>query len=78
LDRSPVKSIRYKGAIYKTMLWLFVLNFIMLGYLGVQPTTDLYKLMAQIGTIFYFAFFLLMPVYSKMDKTKPVPERVTK
>ena len=78
LDRSPVKSIRYKGGLYKTLLWLFVIDFIMLGYLGVKPTTDLYKLMAQIGTTYYFAFFLLMPIYSKMDKTKPVPERVTK
>ncbi len=78
LDRSPVKSIRYKGNLYKVLLGLFVFDFIMLGYLGVQPTTDLYKLMAQIGTIYYFAFFLLMPIYSKMDKTKPVPERVTK
>ena len=78
LDRSPVKSIRYKGGLYKVLLWLFVVDFIMLGYLGVQPTTDLYKAMAQIGTIYYFAFFLLMPIYSKMDKTKPVPERVTK
>jgi len=78
LDRSPVKSIRYKGGLYKVILGLFVLDFIMLGYLGVQPTTDLYKLMAQIGTTYYFAFFLLMPIYSKMDKTKPVPERVTK
>ncbi|MBT3013035.1 MAG: cytochrome b N-terminal domain-containing protein [Candidatus Thiodiazotropha sp. (ex Lucina aurantia)] len=77
LDRSPVKSIRYKGSLYKTMLWLFVIDFIILGYLGTQPTTDLYKLMAQIGTIYYFAFFFLMPIYSKMDKTKPVPERVT-
>ncbi|MEL0585524.1 MAG: cytochrome b N-terminal domain-containing protein [Candidatus Thiodiazotropha sp. (ex. Lucinoma kazani)] len=77
LDRSPVKSIRYKGTLYKVMLWLFAINFIILGYLGTQPTTDLYKLMAQIGTIYYFAFFLLMPIYSKMDKTKPVPERVT-
>ncbi len=77
LDRSPVKSIRYKGSLYKIMLWLFVIDFIILGYLGTQPTTDLYKLMAQIGTIYYFAFFLLMPIYSKMDKTKPVPERVT-
>ncbi|MEW7975201.1 MAG: cytochrome b N-terminal domain-containing protein [Candidatus Thiodiazotropha endolucinida] len=77
LDRSPVKSIRYKGSIYKIMLWLFVIDFIILGYLGTQPTTDLYKLMAQIGTIYYFAFFFLMPIYSKMDKTKPVPERVT-
>ncbi len=78
LDRSPVKSIRYKGMLTKIMLWLFVIDFIMLGYLGVKPTTDLYKLMAQIGTIYYFAFFLLMPWYSKIDKTKPVPERVTK
>ncbi|OOZ37424.1 cytochrome b [Solemya velesiana gill symbiont] len=78
LDRSPVKSIRYKGALYKTMLWLFVIDFIVLGYLGVKPIADHYKLMAQIGTIYYFAFFLLMPIYSKMDKTKPVPERVTK
>ncbi len=78
LDKSPVKSIRYKGGLYKVLLWLFVLDFIMLGYLGVKPTTDLYKLMAQIGTTYYFLFFLLMPIYSKMDKTKPVPERVTK
>ncbi|PVV14306.1 MAG: cytochrome b [gamma proteobacterium symbiont of Ctena orbiculata] len=77
LDRSPVKSIKYKGMLYKVILWLFVLDFIMLGYLGVKPTTDLYKLTAQIGTIYYFAFFLLMPIYSKIDKTKPVPERVT-
>ncbi|MEN8166221.1 MAG: cytochrome b N-terminal domain-containing protein [Pseudomonadota bacterium] len=77
LDRSPVKSIRYKGTLYKVILGLFVVDFIVLGYLGVQPTTDLYKLMAQVGTIYYFAFFLLMPIYSKMDKTKPAPERVT-
>ncbi|MBA1443506.1 MAG: cytochrome b N-terminal domain-containing protein [Gammaproteobacteria bacterium] len=77
LDKSPVKSIRYKGTLYKTILWLFVVDFIILGYLGTQPTTDLYIIMAQIGTIYYFAFFLLMPIYSKMDKTKPVPERVT-
>ncbi len=78
LDRSPVKSIRYKGMLYKVLLTLFVIDFIVLGFLGTQPTTELYKLMAQIGTIYYFAFFLLMPIYSKMDKTKPVPERVTK
>ncbi|MCU7921447.1 MAG: cytochrome b N-terminal domain-containing protein [Candidatus Thiodiazotropha sp. (ex Dulcina madagascariensis)] len=77
LDRSPVKSIRYKGSLTKILLWLFVIDFIVLGYLGTQPTTDLYTLMAQIGTVYYFAFFLLMPIYSKMDKTKPVPERVT-
>jgi len=78
LDRSPVKSIRYKGILYKVLLGLFVVDFIMLGFLGTQPTTNLYKLMSQVGTIYYFLFFLLMPIYSKMDKTKPVPERVSK
>ncbi|RDH83235.1 MAG: cytochrome b [endosymbiont of Escarpia spicata] len=77
LDRSPVKSVRYKGTLYKVILGLFVVDFFVLGFLGTQPTTDLYIIMAQIGTIYYFAFFLLMPIYSKMDKTKPVPERVT-
>jgi ubiquinol-cytochrome c reductase cytochrome b subunit len=77
LDRSPVKSIRYKGMLYKILLWLFVIDFIMLGFLGTQATTEIYTLLARIGTIYYFAFFLLMPIYSKLDKTKPVPERVT-
>ncbi|MEJ2591903.1 MAG: cytochrome b N-terminal domain-containing protein, partial [Candidatus Thiodiazotropha sp.] len=77
LDRSEVKSIRYKGMLTKVMLGLFVVDFIMLGFLGTQPTTDLYKLLARIGTVYYFAFFLLMPIYSKLDSTKPVPERVT-
>ncbi|MBL3590386.1 MAG: cytochrome b N-terminal domain-containing protein [gamma proteobacterium endosymbiont of Lamellibrachia anaximandri] len=77
LDRSPVKSVRYKGTLYKVILGLFVVDFMVLGFLGTQPTTDLYIIMAQIGTIYYFAFFLLMPIYSTMDKTKPVPERVT-
>ena len=62
----------------KIAIAIFVVSFIMLGYLGTQPTTDLYKLLAQIGTVLYFLFFLLMPIYSKLDKTKPVPERVTK
>jgi ubiquinol-cytochrome c reductase cytochrome b subunit len=63
--------------LYKIMLWLFVIDFFMLGFLGTQATTEIYTLMAQIGTIYYFAFFLLMPIYSKLDRTKPVPERVT-
>jgi ubiquinol-cytochrome c reductase cytochrome b subunit len=78
LDRSPVKSIRYKGPLFKIATTVFVVVFIMLGYLGTQPTTDLYKLLAQVGTVLYFLYFLLMPIYSKLDKTKPVPERVTK
>jgi len=78
LDKSPVKSIRYKGGISKVMITLFVIDFIILGYLGMQPATPGRTLMAQIGTIYYFLFFLAMPIYSKIDKTKPVPERVTK
>ncbi len=77
LDRSPVKSIRYKGPIFKAWIAIFVICFIVLGYLGVQPATPGKTLLAQICTVLYFAFFLLMPIYSKMDKTKPVPERVT-
>ncbi|HHO69107.1 MAG TPA: cytochrome bc complex cytochrome b subunit [Gammaproteobacteria bacterium] len=77
LDRGAVKSIRYRGTVYKTMLTLFVLAFFMLGYLGTQPPTGVKTMLAQIGTAIYFAFFLLMPWYTKIDKTKPVPERVT-
>jgi ubiquinol-cytochrome c reductase cytochrome b subunit len=76
-DRSPVKSIRYKGALYKTALAIFVVAFCVLGYLGTQPVSDVRTVLAQIGTVIYFAFFALMPWYSTMDKTKPVPERVT-
>ena len=77
LDRSPVKSIRYRGPIYKTALMLFVLDFFLLGYLGTQPVTDAKTILSQIGTAYYLAFFFLMPIYTKMDKCKPVPERVT-
>jgi len=78
LDRSPVKSIRYKGGLYKGFLAMFVIVFVVLGWLGTQPATELYTLFAQIATTLYFAFFFLMPWFSKADKTKPVPERVTK
>jgi len=78
LDKSPVKSIRYKGPIFKGMIAMFVVVFLVLGYLGMQPPTAMGTLLAQVCTILYFLFFLAMPIYSKMDKTKPVPERVTK
>ncbi|MBI4757324.1 MAG: cytochrome bc complex cytochrome b subunit [Betaproteobacteria bacterium] len=77
LDRSPVKSIRYKGPIFKTALALFVVSFFVLGYLGVLPPTPGRTLAAQIFSVIYFAFFLLMPFYSRLDKCKPEPERVT-
>ncbi len=78
LDRSPVKSIRYKGPIFKFALTMFVISFFVLGWLGMKSPTPLYTLLAQIFTVIYFAFFLLMPWYSKIDKTKPEPERVKK
>ena len=77
LDQSPVKSIRYKGALYKTVLTIFVVVFLVLGYFGTQPVTPAGTLISQVCTMIYFAFFALMPWYSKMDKTKPEPERVT-
>ncbi|MDY6980405.1 MAG: cytochrome bc complex cytochrome b subunit [Pseudomonadota bacterium] len=77
LDRSPVKSVRYRGPLFKSALAILVISFVVLGYLGVQPSTPVKTLLAQIFTALYFAFFLLMPWYTKIDKTKPVPERVT-
>jgi len=77
LDRSPVKSMRYKGPIFKVATAVFAVSFVMLAWLGMQPASDFYTLLSQIFTGLYFAFFLLMPIYSSIDKTKPVPERVT-
>ena len=77
LDRSPVKSIRYKGILSKIALTLFVISFIALSYLGLAPANDLYVILARIFTVIYFAFFILMPWYTRIEKTKPAPERVT-
>jgi ubiquinol-cytochrome c reductase cytochrome b subunit len=76
LDRGRVKSIRYRGPIYKLALTLFVISFVTLGWLGVQPAEGVYVMMARMFTVIYFAFFLLMPYYTSIDKTKPVPDRV--
>ena len=77
LDKSPVKSMRYKGTISKVMLVLLVVSFFVLGYLGVKSPTYERTLMAQIGTLVYFSYFVLMPWYTRVEKTKPEPERVT-
>jgi ubiquinol-cytochrome c reductase cytochrome b subunit len=77
LDRSPVKSIRYKGMASKVMLALFVLSFFILGYLGLVPPSPVATAAAQVCTVIYFSFFVLMPWYTRVEKTKPVPERVT-
>ncbi|HET8905024.1 MAG TPA: cytochrome bc complex cytochrome b subunit [Saccharospirillum sp.] len=77
LDKSPVLSWRYKGWMSKTAIIVFALAFIMLTYLGGQPVNDLNTWLARIGAIIYFGFFLLMPIYTRMETTKPVPERVS-
>ena len=89
LDRGKVRSVRYRGPIYKKFLAAFVISFLVLGYLGVVPTTvwgqlpaalgggDVATLAARVLTVVYFSFFILMPWYTKVDKELPEPERVT-
>lgn len=77
LDRSPVKSVRYRGPLSKVALAVFAISFVFLGYLGMQAPTPLYTALARLFTVLYFLFFLLMPFYTRWDKTLPVPDRVT-
>jgi ubiquinol-cytochrome c reductase cytochrome b subunit len=77
LDRSRVKSIRYRGWISKFALGTFVISFLVLGWLGTMPADPVYVVVARIFSVIYFAFFLLMPYYTTIDETKPVPERVS-
>ncbi|MDZ7750804.1 MAG: cytochrome b N-terminal domain-containing protein [Gammaproteobacteria bacterium] len=76
LDRSPVRSMRYKGIISKVALGLFVVAFLVLCWLGMQAPTPTKTILARVFSIIYFAYFLLMPFYTRMERTKPVPERV--
>ena len=77
LDNSPVKSIRYRPGWHKAVYGVFVVNFVVLAYLGVQPVTEIGGRLSQVGTLFYFGFFLLMPWWSRLGAFKPVPDRVT-
>jgi ubiquinol-cytochrome c reductase cytochrome b subunit len=77
LDHSPVKSIRYRPDWHKYVYAVFVIDFLILGYLGVQPPSPIGERVSQVGTMFYFGFFLLMPWWSKLGTPKPVPDRVT-
>jgi ubiquinol-cytochrome c reductase cytochrome b subunit len=77
LDRSPVRSIRYKGTLSKIALGVFVVSFLILGYLGATPSSDLATLVARICTVLYFLFFLLMPIYTSIETCKQPPDRVT-
>jgi ubiquinol-cytochrome c reductase cytochrome b subunit len=76
LDRCNVKSIRYRGWTFKLALTVFAVSFLALGYLGLQPAVEPYRTFTQIFTVLYFSFFVFMPVYTRLEKTKPVPERV--
>ena len=77
LDFSPVKSIRYRPSLVKWLYTIFVINFLILGYLGVQPPSPVGERVSQVGTLFYFGFFLLMPWWSRLGEFKQVPSRVT-
>jgi len=77
LDRCKVKSVRYRSAIYKVNLTVFVISFVVLGWLAMQPATPTLTLMSQIFSFLYFAFFVVLFVTSKNESTKPVPDRVT-
>ncbi len=76
LDRSPVKSIRYKGTLSKIALTLFIISFFILGYLGMEAPSSGKTLLAQICSFIYFSFFILMPFYSSIEKCKEVPKRI--
>ncbi len=76
LDNSPVKSIRYRPDWHKYLYAIFVINFLILGYLGMQPPSPIGERVSQIGTLFYFGFFLLMPWWSRLGESKAVPDRV--
>jgi ubiquinol-cytochrome c reductase cytochrome b subunit len=77
LDRARVRSVRYKGWLTRTALFAFAVSFIALGYLGLQPAQPVYVGLARVFTLIYFAFFWLMPIYSRLDRVKPLPARVT-
>jgi ubiquinol-cytochrome c reductase cytochrome b subunit len=77
LDHSPVKSIRYRPGWHSYVYGVFVIVFLILGYLGTQAPSPVFDRMSQIGTLFYFGFFLLMPWWSRLGEFEPVPERVT-
>jgi ubiquinol-cytochrome c reductase cytochrome b subunit len=77
LDRCKVKSIRFRGWTFKLALTTFAISFVCLGYLGMQPAVEPFVTITRIFTILYFSFFIFMPIYTRFEKTKPVPERVT-
>jgi ubiquinol-cytochrome c reductase cytochrome b subunit len=76
LDRSPARSIRYRPEWHKLLYLVFVVVFVILGYIGTQPPSPFLNIVSQIGTVFYFSFFLGMPIWSQLGHFKPVPDRI--
>jgi ubiquinol-cytochrome c reductase cytochrome b subunit len=76
LDHSPVRSIRYRPSWHRYVYAVFVVVFLILGWLGVEPPSPVYERISQVGTVIYFGFFLLMPWWSRLGTPKPVPDRV--
>ncbi len=77
LDRSRVRSIRYKGTASQVAITIFVISFIGLGYIGIQPVSPILSVLAGLFTLGYFAFFITMPIYTALEKTKPIPKHLT-
>lgn len=76
LDKSPVRSMRYKGWFSRIMLMLFVLSVLTLGVLGMQTVTGFTQAVSRIAAAMYFLYFLAMPWYTRLEKAKDVPERI--
>jgi len=77
LDRSPVKSIRYRPTWHKFLYAIFIVDFLILGFIGTKPPSPTLNVISQIGTVYYLGFYFLMPVWSRLGKFKQVPDRVT-
>ncbi|MBK1782270.1 cytochrome bc complex cytochrome b subunit [Advenella sp. WQ 585] len=77
LDHSKVKSIRYRPTWHKFLYVVFMIDFVVLGYIGTQPPTPVLNIISQVGTLIYLAFFFFMPIWSRLGTFKQVPDRVT-
>jgi ubiquinol-cytochrome c reductase cytochrome b subunit len=77
LDQSKVKSIRYRPTWHKLLYVIFMIDFVVLGYIGTQPPTPVLNIISQVGTLIYLAFFFFMPIWSRLGTFKQVPDRVT-
>ena len=77
LDTSKVRSAKYRP-LFKQFYWIFLANFLLLGYLGAQPAEGIYVIISRIATIYYFVhFIIILPVLGYVEKTKPLPKSIS-